>query len=130
MTIFSKIIVGEIPSYKIAENENFYAFLDISPLAKGHTLLVPKKEVDYIFDLDNETYYGLFDFAKTIAAAIKEATDCKRVGIAVIGLDVPHCHIHLIPLNETNDINFAKEHLKLDTKEMLDIAEKIRSKIK
>ncbi|GHV34602.1 HIT family protein [Bacteroidia bacterium] len=129
MTIFSKIIAGEIPSYKIAENDSFYAFLDISPLAKGHTLVVPKQEIDYIFDLNTSVYHGLFDFAKTIAGAIKETMNCKRVGIAVIGLDVPHCHIHLVPLNEANDINFAKEHLQLHAEEMHAIAEAIRSKI-
>ncbi|MDR2511869.1 MAG: HIT family protein [Bacteroidales bacterium] len=129
MTIFSKIIAGEIPSYKIAENDNFYAFLDISPLAKGHTLVVPKQEVDYIFDLEDSVYHGLLDFSKSVAIGIKAAMGCKRVGIAVIGLDVPHCHIHLVPLNNANDINFAKKHLILNAEEMFVIAEKIRAKI-
>ncbi len=111
-TIFSRIINGDIPSYKIAEDENYYAFLDINPLAKGHTLVVPKKEVDYIFDLDDNTLAGLHVFSKKIAKAIDKVIDCKRVGIAVIGLEVPHAHIHLVPLNGGNDIDFAKPKLQ------------------
>jgi histidine triad (HIT) family protein len=124
-TIFSKIINGEIPSYKIAENDRFYAFLDINPLAKGHTLVVPKEECDYIFDLDDETLAEMNVFAKKVALAIDAATDCKRVGIAVIGLEVPHVHIHLIPINNVEDINFSRPKLKLENDEFEAIRKKI-----
>jgi histidine triad (HIT) family protein len=110
-SIFSKIISGEIPCYKVAENEQFLAFLDISPLAIGHVLVIPKQEIDYIFDMDNESYTGLLLFAKNISKAVRKAIPCKRVGIAVIGLEVPHAHIHLIPLNSVEDINFSRAKL-------------------
>ena len=126
-SIFTKIINGEIPSYKIAENENYLAFLDLFPLVKGHTLIIPKKEVDKIFDLDRETYLGLMDFAYEIAQAVEKAIPCKRVGVAVIGLEVPHTHVHLVPLNTMNDINFTQPKLKLEEVEMKEIAEKIKS---
>jgi histidine triad (HIT) family protein len=125
-TIFSKIIKGEIPSYKIAENEKFYAFLDINPLAKGHTLVVPKKETDYIFDMDDGNLGEMMIFAKHVAKAIETAIPCKRIGIAVIGLDVPHAHIHLIPINQVDDINFSMPKLKLSADEFTKIADSIR----
>ncbi|MCC6181085.1 MAG: HIT family protein [Bacteroidia bacterium] len=125
-SIFSKIVAGEIPCYKIAENDNYLAFLDIFPLRKGHTLIIPKKEVDYIFNLDDQTYEGLMRFAKQIAEAIKQAIPCNRVGVAVIGLEVPHAHVHLIPINSENDMNFANEKLKLSKDEFEQIATHIR----
>jgi histidine triad (HIT) family protein len=127
-SIFSKIIDGDIPSYKIAEDENNYAFLDINPLAVGHTLVVPKKEVDYIFDLDNESYDNLFGFAKKVSAAIEQVVECKRLGLVVYGLDVPHAHIHLIPLQGTgNEINFSNPKVKLTQDQFIEIASKINS---
>ena len=128
-SIFTRIINGEIPSYKIAEDENYYAFLDINPLAKGHTLVIPKKETDYIFDLDEKTISGIMVFAQKVARAIDKTVPCKRVGIAVLGLEVPHAHIHLIPINELGDINFDKPKLKLTTGEFEEIADKIRKEI-
>ncbi len=128
-TIFTRIINGEIPSYKIAEDENYFAFLDISPLAKGHTLVVPKIEVDYIFDIDDSSLGGMMVFAKKVAHAIDKAVPCTRVGIAVIGLEVPHAHIHLIPLNSVSDIDFSRPKLKLEKELMEKIAEEIRSKL-
>ncbi len=116
-TIFSKIVNGEIPSYKVAENEHFYAFLDINPMAKGHTLVIPKLEEDYILNLPTETYTGLWDFAHKVAKAIENAIECKRVGIAVLGMEVPHAHIHLVPLQSESDLDFRKEKLKLDSAE-------------
>ena len=131
MTIFSKIVAGEIPSYKVAEDENFYAFLDINPMAKGHTLVVPKKtEEDYIFRLDDNTFAGLMQFSKRVAAAIEKAVPCKRIGIAVIGLEVPHTHIHLIPINKESDINIGNPKLKLTSDEMEEIAAKINREFK
>jgi histidine triad (HIT) family protein len=124
-TIFTKIWKKEIPSYSIAENDQFYAFLDINPLVKGHTLVIPKKEVDYIFDIDDEEYKELWGFAKNVAKKIEKAIPCKRVGIAVIGLEVPHTHIHLIPINNVSDINFAKPKLQLSDEEMRSIADTI-----
>ena len=125
-TIFTKIAKGEIPSYKIAEDENFYAFLDISPLKEGHTLVIPKNtENDYIFDLDDETYNGLVAFAKRVAKAIKKAIPCKRVGVAVLGMEVPHTHIHLVPLETEGDMLFNKEKLKLSDERMQEIAKSI-----
>ena len=124
-TIFSKIINGEIPSYKIAEDEKFYAFLDINPLCEGHTLVVPKKEVDYIFDVGDEIYQGLFLFAKKVGLAIEKVVECERVGIAVIGLEVPHAHIHLVPLKTIYDIDFKKPKLKFTADEFSEIAKKI-----
>ena len=124
-SIFSKIAAGEIPCYKVAEDENFLAFLDIFPLVKGHVLVIPKKEVDYLFDLDQETYTGLMSFARKVALAIGKSIPCKRVGVAVLGLEVPHAHIHLVPLNSESDINFSKPKLKLSNEAFLEIASKI-----
>lgn len=121
-TIFSKIVAGEIPSYKVAEDEKYYAFLDINPLAKGHTLVIPKVEVDYVFDLDDETLAGLTKFAKKIAHKIKEQTGCKKVAMVVLGLEVPHAHIHLIPMNSEKDVDFGAEKLKLTPEEFKEIA--------
>lgn len=125
MTIFSRIVAGEIPSYKVAEDDQFYAFLDISPVAKGHTLVIPKQEVDYIFDESDEQLSAHIVFAKRVAAAIKKAIPCIKVGMCVMGLEVPHAHIHLIPMQTEGDMNFRKEHLKLDAEEMKAICEKI-----
>ena len=125
-TIFTKIINGEIPCYKIAEDDNYFAFLDIGPLSKGHTLIVPKKEVDYFFDLDDETMKGISVFAKRVALAIEKAVECKRVGVAVLGLEVPHAHIHLVPIQSEADISFSKPKLKLNAEEMESIAQNIR----
>ncbi|MDO3426731.1 HIT family protein [Chryseobacterium sp. APV1] len=124
-TIFTKIINGEIPSYKIAEDENFIAFLDAMPLVKGHTLVVPKKEVDLIFDLDSEEYKNLWGFSQEVAQKIKKAIPCVRVGVAVVGLEVPHAHIHLIPLNTVEDMNFKNERLKLTGEEYSEIQNSI-----
>lgn len=124
-TIFSRIVAGEIPSYKVAEDENYYAFLDINPLAKGHTLVIPKKEVDYLFDLDDDTLAGLTIFAKKIAHKIKEQTGCIKVAMVVLGLEVPHAHIHLIPMNSEKDVDFSAEKLKLSPEEFAGIAAKI-----
>lgn len=124
-SIFSKIIAGQIPCYKIAENENYFAFLDISPLTKGHTLVVPKKEVNYIFDLDADTYLGLMEFSKRVASAIKKSINCDRISMQVIGLEVPHAHVHLIPIRTMNDCNFANQKLKLTTEEFIEIANSI-----
>ena len=124
-TIFSKIIAGEIPSYKVAEDENYYAFLDINPLAKGHTLVVPKVEVDYLYDLDDETLASMIVFAKKVAHKIKEQIECKKVATVVLGLEVPHAHIHLIPMNSENDVDFHREKLKLTPEEFAEIAAKI-----
>ena len=126
MTIFSKIVAGEIPAYKVAETDDFLAFLDINPLAEGHVLVIPKKEVDYLFDLDDVTYNGLHVFAKIVAVAIGKAIPCKRVGVAVIGLEVPHAHIHLIPLNHVSDINFERPKLNPTAQQLEATAEKIR----
>ena len=127
-SIFTKIIDGEIPSYKIAEDENNYAFLDINPLAIGHTLVVPKKEVDYLFDLDDKSYNSLFAFAKRVSASIEQVVNCKRLGAVVYGLDVPHAHVHLIPLQGTgNEIDFSKPKVKLSQDQFIDLASKINS---
>jgi len=126
-SVITKIINGEIPSYKIAEDENYLAFLDVFPLKKGHTLVVPKKEVDYLFDLDSETYLGLMDFSKKIAIALKIAFPCNRIGMTVIGLEVPHAHIHLIPINSINDMNFSNTKLSLTKEEFDECAIKIKS---
>lgn len=128
-TIFSLIAARQIPSYKVAEDENYYAFLDINPLAKGHTLVIPKKEVDYIFDLDDETYAGLCAFAKKVAVAIKAAIPCKRVGVAVLGMEVPHTHIHLVPLQTEGDLDFRKKKLELTPEEFKEIATKIAAEL-
>ena len=132
MTIFSKIINGEIPSYKVAENDRFYAFLDINPLQKGHTLIVPKlaePEADYIFDLDDDILREMLVFSKQVAHGIKAATDCKRVGVAVIGLEVPHVHMHLIPINKEGDMSFANPKMTLAAEEMAEIANSIAEAI-
>lgn len=125
-SIFSRIIAGEIPSHKIAESENCYAFLDISPLAKGHVLVVPKAEVDYIYDLEDDALAELHVFAKSVADKIRKVMPCKRVGVAVIGLEVPHAHIHLIPINNVSDINFERPKLEVSQDELAGIAAKIR----
>lgn len=130
MTIFSKIIRGDIPCHKIAETDKYFAFLDISPLAMGHVLVVPKQEVDYIFDLDSKTLAGLMTFSKKIAKAIRAAIPCQRVGVAVIGLEVPHAHIHLIPLQTVADINFERPKLKPTPSELAEVAVAIRTHFK
>lgn len=124
-SIFSRIIAGEIPSYKVAEDERYYAFLDINPLAKGHTLVVPKQEVDYIFDLEDQTLAGMMLFAKQVAAKIRREIECKRVAVVVLGLEVPHAHIHLIPINSENDVDFHREKLHLTPEEFQEIAAKL-----
>ena len=125
-TIFTKIAKGEIPSYKVAENDEFYAFLDIAPMAKGHTLVIPKNvEDDYIFNLDEATYMGLCAFARKVAQAIKAAVPCKRVGVAVLGMEVPHTHIHLVPLQTEGDMDFRKAKLELSTEEFQALAQSI-----
>jgi histidine triad (HIT) family protein len=124
-TIFTRIINGEIPSYKIAEDEHYYAFLDINPLAEGHTLVIPKKETDYIFDIEDEEYKGLFLFAKKVAAGMLQVIPCERIGIAVVGLEVRHAHIHLVPLKTIYDIDFKKPKLKLSDEKFVEIATKI-----
>jgi len=125
-TIFTKIAKGEIPSYKVAESADFYAFLDISPLAEGHTLVIPKNvEDDYIFNLDEKTYEGLWAFARKVAAALKAAVPCKRVGVAVLGMEVPHTHIHLVPLQSEADLDFRKEHLKPSQERQAELASSI-----
>ena len=125
-TIFTRIAKGEIPSYKVAENDEFYAFLDIAPMAKGHTLVIPKHvEDDYIFNLDNETYMGLCAFAKKVAQALKAAVPCQRVGVAVLGMEVPHTHIHLVPLQTEGDLDFRKKKLELSQEEFAEIASSI-----
>lgn len=128
-SIFTKIINGEIPCYKVAENDKYIAFLDIFPLTKGHTLVIPKKEVDYIFDLDSETYLGLMEFSKEVAVAIKKTIPCNRISISVIGLEVPHAHVHLIPINSMSDCNFANQKLKLNKDEFEAIAKKISEQL-
>lgn len=124
-TIFSKIVAGEIPSYKIAEDDKHYAFLDINPVAPGHTLVIPKKEVSYLFDLSDEEYTDLQLFAKKVALAMKKALPCERIGVTVIGLEVPHAHIHLVPITKESDMNFSKPKMTLDPAEMVEIKEKI-----
>lgn len=124
-SIFSKIISGKIPCYKIAEDENYFSFLDISPLTIGHTLVVPKIEIDYVFDLDNETFIGLMNFTKRVSVAIKKTVNCNRISMQVIGLEVPHAHVHLIPIKTINDCNFKNEKLKLTNDEFNQIAKSI-----
>jgi len=130
MTIFSKIVSGEIPAYKVAETIDYLAFLDINPLAEGHVLVIPKKEVDYLFDLDDELYTGLQIFAKIVATGLKKAITCKRVGVAVIGLEVPHAHIHLIPMNHISDLNFARPKLTFTPEQLEATMDKIREALK
>lgn len=125
-SIFSKIISGEIPAHRVAENKDYLAFLDIQPLSMGHVLVIPKKEIDYIFDLDDETYIGLMNFTKVVAEGLKKAVSCIKVGVAVIGLEVPHAHIHLIPMNEVDDMNFSKKKLNPSSEELATVAERIR----
>ncbi len=128
-TIFTRIVNGEIPCYKVAEDEKYLAFLDINPLAEGHTLVIPKKEVDYIFDIDDELFAGLHLFAKRIAKAIDKSVKCARVGVAVIGLEVPHAHIHLVPLRNIGDLNFANPKLNFTPEEFSKIASRIASNL-
>ena len=128
-SIFSKIINDEIPAYKILENENFLAFLDIFPLAKGHVLVIPKKEIDYLFDVSSDEYGELWKFARQVAKAMDKVIDCKRIGVAVIGLEVPHAHIHLVPLNNVSDINFERPKLSFSEEEMNEVAQNIRKAI-
>jgi histidine triad (HIT) family protein len=129
-SIFTRIINGEIPSYKVAENECYYAFLDINPLAEGHTLVIPRKETDYIFDIEDEEYQGLFLFAKKVATAMRKVIPCERIGIAVVGLEISHAHIHLVPLKTIYDIDFKKPKLKLSHEEFAEIAAKISDAMK
>lgn len=124
-SIFSKIVNGEIPCYKVAEDENYLAFLDIFPLAIGHVLVIPKVEIDYLFDLNDQKYIGLMLFSKRVALALKQTISCKKVGVAVLGLEVPHAHLHLVPLNNESDINFSKPKLKLSVEEFNETATKI-----
>ena len=128
-SIFSKIINDEIPAYKILENENFLAFLDIFPLAKGHVLVIPKKEIDCLFDISSDEYGELWKFAQQVAKAMDKVIDCKRIGVAVIGLEVPHAHIHLVPLNNVSDINFERPKLSFSEEEMNEVAQNIRKAI-
>lgn len=129
MSIFSKIVSGEIPAHIVAEDADFIAFLDVNPLVMGHALVIPKKEIDYIFEMEDELYSGLTLFAKKVARAVKIAFPCKKVGVAVIGLEVPHAHIHLIPMNNVSDMNFAKEKLKPSQEELAVAAEKIKAEL-
>jgi len=128
-TIFTKIVNGEIPCYKIAGDENYFAFLDINPLRAGHTLVVPKREIDYIFDLDDAYLEGMIVFSKKIAAAIRSVIPCNRIGVAILGLEVPHAHIHLVPMDTMEDINFKNPKLKFTVEEFKDIASKISRKV-
>jgi histidine triad (HIT) family protein len=128
-SIFSKIVAGQIPAHKVAETSEYLAFLDINPLTEGHLLVIPKKEVDYLFDLDSETYVGLMIFAKIVAIGLKRAIPCERIGLTVIGLEVPHAHIHLIPMNTMEDMNFSRPKLKLSEEKLSEIAEAIREQL-
>lgn len=128
-TIFSRIINGEIPAHKVAENNDFLAFMDVNPLVKGHLLVIPKKETDYIFDIEEEEYKALWSFARKVAVALKKAVPCTKVGVAVVGLEVAHAHIHLIPINKVSDMNFANEKLKLSGEELAATATSIRMHI-
>ncbi|MBX2892884.1 MAG: HIT family protein [Saprospiraceae bacterium] len=129
-SIFSRIVQGEIPCYKVAETEDYLAFLDVRPQAKGHTLCIPKKEIDYIFDVDDELYAGLWLFAKIVAKALEQEVPCQRIGTAVVGLEVPHAHIHLIPLNSISDLSFGKEPVQMSPDEMSDLAARIAARIR
>ena len=129
-TIFSRIAAGEIPSYKVAEDDNYFAFLDINPVAPGHVLVIPKKEESYIFNLDADTYAGLTMFARRVAKALEKAVPCKRIGVCVIGLEVPHAHIHLVPLNSEADMDFRKPKLTLPDEQMKEIASRIAAEFK
>ncbi|MGF1923624.1 MAG: HIT family protein [Bacteroidia bacterium] len=127
MSIFSKIVSGEISAHVVAETTEFLAFLDVNPLVMGHVLVIPKKEIDYIFDMDDESYFGITLFAKIVAQGLKKAFPCRKVGVAVIGLEVPHAHIHLIPMNNVSDMNFAKEKMKPTQEELAEAAAKIKA---
>jgi len=129
-SIFSKIISGEIPAYKVAESLDFLAFLDINPLAEGHVLVIPKHEVDYLFDIEDEQYTGLMLFAKIVATAMKQVIPCKKIGVAVIGLEVPHAHIHLVPMNEVGDLNFSRPKLSFTPEQMEATTEKIKAALR
>lgn len=129
-TIFSKILAGEIPCYKLAENDQFLSFLDVNPVTKGHALVIPKQAVDYIFDLDDQLLAELHVFAKKVAIAIKEVVPCKKVGVAVVGLEVPHAHVHLIPMNSIGDMNFAGERVKLSQDEFAELARNISARVR
>lgn len=129
-TIFTRIVNGEIPSYKIAEDDNYFAFLDINPLAKGHTLVIPKREIDYLFDLEPDHLAGLVKFAKRVAKAIEDNVQCERIGVAVIGLEVPHAHIHLVPLNSIYDIDFKKPRVEMSKAEFAELAMRIAESFK
>ncbi|MBN2745215.1 MAG: HIT family protein [Bacteroidales bacterium] len=128
-SVFSKIVSGEIPCYKIAENENYLAFFDINPIAKGHTLVIPKHEIDYVFDMDDDLYSGLWVFAKKVALAIEKVVPCTKIGVAVIGLEVAHAHIHLVPINGIYDIDFSKDKLKLTSDEFLELATRVSAEV-
>jgi histidine triad (HIT) family protein len=128
--IFARIASGEIPSYKIAEDDRFFAFLDINPLVKGHTLVIPKQEIDYLFDMDEEMYKDLWQFARKVAKAIKQVVPCIKIGVAVIGLEVPHAHIHLVPLNTMDDINFSRPKFTFPAEEMKQLASEIAALVK
>lgn len=128
-TIFTRIVNGEIPAYKVAEDDRFLAFLDISPLSKGHTLVIPKQEIDYVFDIESSLYRDLWAFAQRVALAVGQAIPCKRVGVAVIGLEVPHAHIHLIPMNRVSDMNFANPKLSFSAEEMRETCDRIRARM-
>ena len=129
-SIFTKILNGVIPAYKVAEDDKFYAFLDISPIKAGHTLVIPKQEVDYLFNLDDDTYTSLWAFAKRVSTAVEQAVPCKRIGVAVIGLEVPHAHIHLVPLDNIGDLDFGAARVKLTKEEFVSLADKIASHFK
>ncbi len=129
-SVFSRIVKGEIPSYKVAEDERYYAFLDINPLAKGHTLVIPKEEIDYLFDLPDELLAGMMVFSKKVARAIEKVVPCKRIGVAVLGLEVPHAHIHLIPINSEADISFSRPKLRLSDEEFRDLAGRIAAEVR
>ena len=129
-SVFTKIVNGELPAYKVAETEDYLAFLDINPLAEGHVLVIPKEEVDNLFDLDTKTYIGLQLFAKMVAKGLQETIECERIGVAVIGLEVPHCHIHLIPINSMKDMNFSNPKLKLSEEQLKETAAKISAAIR
>ncbi len=128
-SIFSKIVAGEIPAHKVAETTEFLAFLDVNPLVEGHVLVIPKKEIDYIFDLDSESYVGLMMFAQIVAKGLKQAIPCTRIGVTVIGLEVPHVHIHLIPIDNMDDMNFSRSKLKFSEEELAEIADRIRAEL-
>lgn len=128
-TIFSKIVAGDIPAYKVAESNEYLAFMDINPISAGHVLVIPKKETDYIFDIEDSAYMGLWIFAKIVAQGIKKVFPCERIGVAVVGLEVAHAHIHLLPINQVSDMDFSKEKLKLSPEELAEAAEKIKAAI-